>query len=164
MDSLWAPWRMSYLTSAPAGGCVFCEAQRGEERDKLLLHRGRRCFVLLNRYPYANGHAMIAPLGHIATLSELDPETRGEILELLVRAEGALRAEYRPHGFNVGMNIGRCAGAGVEGHLHLHLVPRWDGDTNFMTTTGGTRVLPEDLTVTWERLRRHFQQGLQGAP
>jgi len=165
MDTLWAPWRMEYLTAGPGGGgCIFCEALRGGDPEKLVLHRGRTNFVLLNRYPYANGHAMIAPLAHVGRLAELDPETGAEMIALLLRLEAALRAEYGPHGFNVGMNVGRCAGAGVEGHLHLHVVPRWDGDTNFMTTTAGSRVLPEELAVTWARLRRHFSPAGEGTP
>ena len=165
MRSLSAPWRMPYLmTSGSGGGCIFCEALDGDDRDRLVLHRGRTGFVLLNRYPYSSGHAMVAPIAHEGELSALGEECLAEMMALLVRLEAALRAEYGPQGFNVGMNLGRCAGAGVEGHVHLHLVPRWSGDTNFMTTTAETRVLPEELTATWERLRRHFGPDGGGAP
>ena len=165
MRSLPAPWRMPYLmTSGSGGGCIFCEAVEGDDRDKLVLHRGRTAFVLLNRYPYCSGHAMVAPVAHEGELSALGEECIAEMMGLLVKLEAAVRAEYGAQGFNVGMNLGRCAGAGVEDHLHIHLVPRWAGDTSFMTTTAELRVLPEDLTVTWERLRRHFDPPEPAAP
>jgi ATP adenylyltransferase len=151
---------MPYLleSGSGGGGCIFCEALEGDELDKLVLHRGRTSFVLLNRYPYSNGHAMVAPVAHEPDLPALDPVCVAEMMELLVKLEAALRAEYHAQGFNVGMNLGGCAGAGIEQHLHMHIVPRWPGDTSFMTTTAETRVLPEALEATWEKLRRHFSR------
>lgn len=161
-DVLFAPWRMTYLTgAAPAGAprCLFCDLQGLGDAEALIVERGARVYAVLNRYPYSNGHVMVAPFAHRATLPELTAEERGELIELAARLEGALRAEYAPQGLNAGLNLGKCAGAGVPGHLHMHLVPRWDGDTNFMTVVGGTRVVPEELDVTYRRLRTRL-----GAP
>lgn len=154
-DVLFTPWRMDYLTgNAPAStGCLFCELQGLGDAEALIVHRGDRVFAVLNRYPYSNGHVMVVPRAHKASLGELDRAERCELMDAAARLEGALRADYAPHGLNAGLNLGKCAGAGVPGHLHLHLVPRWDGDTNFMTVIGATRVVPEDLGVTWHRLR-----------
>jgi ATP adenylyltransferase len=136
---------------------VFCAAaQSSDDKAVLVVHRGRRNFVILNRFPYTSGHIMVVPFEHAATLEELPDETLVELIRLARAAERHLRAVYRPEGLNLGMNIGRSAGAGIAGHVHLHALPRWNGDTNFMTVVGETRVLPEDLEATWEKLRRAF--------
>ncbi|HYM80626.1 MAG TPA: HIT domain-containing protein [Candidatus Limnocylindria bacterium] len=153
---LWAPWRMTYVRGAhePAG-CLFCRAARGRsDRAHLILARRPHALLLLNRYPYNPAHAMVAVTRHVGRFQRLTAAERDDVLSLLAAAERALEAEYRPHGINVGANLGRVAGAGFPGHLHLHLVPRWDGDTNFMPVIGGTKVLPEALGKTWQRLRR----------
>lgn len=158
MDHLWTPWRYQYISHADDNAeCVFCVAARpADDRARLVVHRGAHCYVLLNRYPYTSGHIMVAPYAHLASLAELPEATAGELMTLARRAEMALRAAYSPEGLNLGINLGKCAGAGVAGHLHLHALPRWTGDANFMTTVGETRVLPEDLDVTWEKLSRAF--------
>lgn len=154
MDRLWTPWRLSYVTSsgAPRPQCVFCDAvERGD--DPLLAWVGQRAFVILNKFPYNNGHLMIVPKRHVARLSELESDELLEIMTLSQAAEQALGTVYGPHGFNLGMNLGRSAGAGIADHLHVHIVPRWDGDTSFMTVFGETRVLPEELPITAARIR-----------
>jgi ATP adenylyltransferase len=155
MDRLFTPWRLAYVTAASRSdlGCIFCEALGRIDEEPLVVARGRRTFVILNKYPYNNGHVMIVPHRHTAELSALDAEELAEMMALAQRMERALTALYHPHGFNVGLNLGKPAGAGVLDHLHLHVVPRWNGDTNFMTVLGDTRVLPEDLSVTADRLR-----------
>ena len=156
LDRLWAPWRMTYIRrAAKPEGCLFCRVARGraDKRD-LVLARTPNALLMLNRYPYNPAHLMVAVKRHAAQFHELDAAERTELLELTAVAERALAAEYAPHGVNYGLNAGRVAGAGFPGHLHLHLVPRWDGDTNFMPTVAETRVLPESLERTWERLRR----------
>jgi ATP adenylyltransferase len=155
VDYLWTPWRYHYITAPDApSGCVFCTAAAGsDDRASLIVHRAKRNFIILNRYPYTNGHVMIVPFDHAASLDSLDDETLVEMTMLARRMERGLRAIYQPDGLNAGMNLGKAAGAGIAGHLHLHMLPRWTGDTNFMTVTGETRVLPEELGVTWERLR-----------
>ena len=158
MDRLWTPWRYQYITKAAAvseGGCIFCAKSReaGEDDANLVVHRGERNFILLNLFPYSCGHLMIAPHEHVASLAEAAEDTAAEMMALARRAERVLRAVYRCPGLNLGMNLGECAGAGVAGHIHLHVVPRWPGDANFMTTTAETRVLPEDLATTLRRVR-----------
>ncbi|MBI1355353.1 MAG: HIT domain-containing protein [Acidobacteria bacterium] len=156
MDHLWSPWRYSYIKAAPSSGCVFCEiAQAPPEQDRelLVVLRAESNFVVLNRYPYTSGHAMVIPYRHHGTLEEASAETAQEMMLLTQRLEAALRKLYRAEGVNLGMNIGRAAGAGVAGHIHMHALPRWVADANFMTTVGETRVLPEDLDTTWVRLR-----------
>lgn len=149
METLFAPWRLSYLVSEKPAGCIFCDALGDpDDAESLVVHRGRRVFSMLNRYPYANGHVMVAPVAHEARLSESDDATLAELIGEIARAQEILRGLYRPAGFNVGANFGRAGGAGVEDHYHFHVVPRWDGDTNFMTVTGGTRVVPEELPET----------------
>jgi ATP adenylyltransferase len=162
MDSLFAPWRFAYLVQAKTeNGCVFCSVAGGEAgADDLVVHRGRHNFVILNLYPYNNGHLMIVPRAHVASPSASTPEQRSEMTELAVVVEEILRDIYHPDGLNLGMNLGRAAGAGIAHHYHLHVVPRWSGDTNFMTVTAGTRVIPEDLTTTRDRIRRSFAQRL----
>jgi ATP adenylyltransferase len=160
MHHLWAPWRLSYVTKTGAAEdddrCVFCEEVVGSTPSSLTLHRGDRCFVILNKYPYSNGHLMVVPRRHIGRLSEAAPDELTELMALTRTAEMALTEAYAPHGLNVGMNLGRPAGAGVVGHLHIHVVPRWNGDTNFMTVTADTRVVPEEPAQTVERLRPIF--------
>lgn len=158
MDYLWSPWRYQYIAqpSEPAV-CLFCEHPRNpRDEDHWVLHRGRLSFALLNLYPYTTGHLMVAPYEHLPYISDVPLETFAEMARLLQTAEKALRAEYRPDGLNAGINIGKSAGAGVAGHLHLHLLPRWQGDTNFMTAIAETRVLPEDLATTYRKLRPYF--------
>ena len=159
VDHLWSPWRLQYVTGGTTPpGCVFCLADTGNDptQASLLVHRGATCYVILNLFPYNNGHLMVVPGRHIATLGEATPEELQELMLLTQRAEGVLRSAYAPHGLNVGINIGKAAGAGVADHLHIHLVPRWNGDTNFMTTVGESRVLPESLDGSAARLRPLF--------
>jgi len=158
---LWAPWRSSYLSSISSEerkGCIFCDMLRNgrSDRENLIVYRGRKVFVVLNRYPYIAGHIMIVPYRHVSTPEELDEEERKEMMDVLSLSLAALKASYRPDGVNVGMNLGRAAGAGVEGHLHMHVVPRWVGDANFMSVVGDTRVISESLSASYERLREAF--------
>ena len=155
MDRLWTPWRYRYVTSAtPDDQCIFCRiAASSDDPGNYVVLRAERNFVLLNLYPYTNGHLMIAPYEHVPSLTEAHAETLAELMSLTVRAEKALRDIYRPGGLNLGMNLGQCAGAGVVGHIHMHVLPRWPGDASFMTAVGETRVLPEDLETTWKRLK-----------
>lgn len=157
MDRLWAPWRLSYVTAAqvPATDCVFCDPSAGREID-LVVFRGERSYVILNLYPYNNGHLMVVPDRHLGALEALTPDEQTELMRLTRLSEMVLNEAYKPQGINVGINLGKAAGAGIENHLHIHLVPRWSGDTNFMTAVGETRVLPEDLTATAARLRPIF--------
>jgi ATP adenylyltransferase len=161
MDYLWTPWRYQYITAfGEPGECIFCAAARAaEDRAPLVVHRGQRSFVMLNRYPYTSGHFMIAPYQHAPSLVELDDETLAEMMRFARDGERHLRALYKPDGLNIGFNIGKSAGAGVAGHVHLHVLPRWTGDTSFMTTIGETRILPEELGMTWERLRAAWETG-----
>jgi len=162
MDYLWSPWRYRYVADATKDDrCIFCDALAlGDDAKALIVHRGKKNFVILNRFPYTTGHVMIVPLAHVGELSHCDTETLAEMMRIAQRVQAALAAAYNPEGYNLGMNLGRCAGAGVTGHLHLHLLPRWSGDTNFMTAVSETRVEPEDLEVTYAKLRR----ALQGDP
>jgi ATP adenylyltransferase len=157
MEKLFSPWRLRYIRATGRGrhrGCVFCRAARGRrDRTNLVLLRGSRNYIILNKYPYNNGHMMIVPYAHVPSLKDAPPETLQEIMALAVRCETVLRAAYRPTGINLGMNLGRSAGAGIQNHFHLHIVPRWDGDTNFMSVVHGTRVIPESLQATYRRLR-----------
>lgn len=149
---LWAPWRIEYITRPKEGECIFCAAAAGDDAGGLVVERGARCFTLLNSYPYASGHVMIAPYRHLAGLEDLDdPELLG-LMRLARRAMQGLREVMSPDGFNVGLNLGAVAGAGVADHLHLHVVPRWQGDTNFMPVLADTRVLPQALNATRELL------------
>ncbi len=148
-------------SGSPSGRCIFCAALDSpdlESAPSLVLFEGSRCFVILNKYPYSNGHLMVVPRRHIASLAEAAPDELHELMSLTQRAEIALGQAYAPDGLNVGINLGRPAGAGVPGHLHIHVVPRWNGDTNFMTVTADTRVVPEGLGQTAERLRPIFAQ------
>jgi ATP adenylyltransferase len=160
MDRLWSPWRYQYISKANREEeCIFC-AKPAESRDEqnYIVHRGKRCFVLLNLYPYTSGHLMIAPYEHVATLEDALLESLLEMMRLTREAERHLRRVYRPEGLNMGMNIGKCAGAGVAGHIHMHVLPRWTGDANFMSTVGETRVLPEDLAETHRKLSQAFSE------
>jgi ATP adenylyltransferase len=156
MDRLWTPWRYRYISKAdPSTGCIFCiKAGENNDAENYILHRGKLNFILLNLFPYTNGHLMIAPYQHVPTMEETPEETLAEMMRFTRRAEANLRAVYRPDGLNIGMNIGTSAGAGVAGHIHMHAVPRWTGDANFMSTVGETRVLPEELPVTYEKLSK----------
>jgi ATP adenylyltransferase len=158
MDYLWTPWRFAYVTTADrAPTCVFCDKlTAGDDQREYIVHRGQLNYIVLNIFPYTVGHLLIVPYRHIANMIEATPEELTELITLTQRSEQALRNVYHPHGINVGMNIGRSAGAGVAGHLHLHILPRWDADSNFMSIVAETRVLPEDLAVTWEKLRGEF--------
>jgi ATP adenylyltransferase len=164
MEHLWSPWRLAYITgSGQPTGCVFCpdtfdDAARQAEFDSLVLHRGSHCFVILNLFPYNSGHLMVVPHRHISSLAEATAGELGELIEMTRRAEMALTEAYEPHGMNMGINLGKPAGAGVLGHVHMHVVPRWNGDTNFMSVVGQTRVLPEELPVTAARLRPIFER------
>ncbi len=191
MDYLWTPWRFNYVTGAESAtrsgvpevlaswpgdhGCVFCNLlasidhsiANGMDREKAeeaggLVFRAKSCFVCLNAYPYTSGHLMVVPYAHLDRLAALPAETAHELMDLAQLTEQALERVYTPHGYNFGMNIGKAAGAGVAGHLHLHAMPRWTGDTSFMTTVSETRVLPEDLDTTWKRMRQAFGE-IQGA-
>ena len=158
MDRLWAPWRLSYVTAAPApADCIFCDACASHDAELLLL-RGTHSYVVLNLYPYNNGHLMVVPNRHLSSLQALTPAEQAELMHLARLSEMALGEAYSPHGINVGINLGKAAGAGIENHLHIHLVPRWSGDTNFMTAVGETRVLPEELAATVARLKPIFER------
>jgi ATP adenylyltransferase len=151
---------MKYVTTADkASGCILCEAREGAgDAERLMVHRGEAAFILMNLYPYNSGHVMVAPHRHIAMLSQATPEELSEIMALARRLEEAIREVYRPDGINLGMNLGRSAGAGVPDHLHLHMVPRWSGDTSFMTVVGETRVIPEEPEQSCARLRARFSR------
>ncbi|MGD0165697.1 MAG: HIT domain-containing protein [Gaiellaceae bacterium] len=152
-DPLWAPWRLEYVSSAnEQEGCIFCRASATPGEDSLIVHRGESAFVLLNRFPYSSGHLMVAPFRHIGDIARLSSEEAGEIHELTVRALEVLSAVLQPDGFNLGWNLGRMAGAGVVDHVHEHVVPRWQGDTNFMPVLADVRVIPEHLQATQARL------------
>jgi ATP adenylyltransferase len=158
MDYLWSPWRYQYIAQVTTGKqpeCFFCEAVKGDrDEESLLVYRGKKMFVILNRYPYTSGHVMVVPYAHVAELNLCEPAALLEMMELTQRVEKAFQANYKPDGMNLGMNLGKAAGAGVVGHLHLHMLPRWFGDTNFMTVTGEARVHPETLKTTYEKLKK----------
>ncbi len=158
MDYLFTPWRYAYITGADkAPGCVFCDKLR-ENNDKqaLIVHRGEHCFVILNAFPYTSGHTMIVPYEHIDELRKLSAPAAQEMMSLTQRLEGILRELYHPDGLNLGMNLGKAAGAGVAGHIHMHILPRWIADANFASVIGETRVLPEDLDTTYRRIKEKF--------
>src|SRR6185295_7709957 len=158
MNHLWSPWRMEYIeNNNKPDGCVFCLAQGMEDSaENLIAFRGERSYVILNRYPYTSGHLMVIPFEHQPNLEELDAETRAEMMELTARSMTVLRKIYNPQAFNMGANIGEAAGAGVKEHVHIHIVPRWAGDTNFMSAVAETRVLPEALEDTYQRVKAAF--------
>ncbi|MEK6280956.1 MAG: HIT domain-containing protein [Acidobacteriota bacterium] len=162
MDRLWSPWRSEYITSGAADsesrGCVFCEIGNLPDQDdaNLVVHRGLHAFIVLNLYPYTSGHLLIVPFEHVGDLDDAAKQITDEMMDLTKLSQKALREVYQPSGFNVGMNLGKAAGAGIAEHIHIHILPRWIGDTNFITTVGETRVLPEDLTTTYKKLRNKF--------
>ncbi|HYJ47071.1 MAG TPA: HIT domain-containing protein [Pyrinomonadaceae bacterium] len=164
MDRLWSPWRYDYINSGSSGekskpsGCVFCSMleSEGSDESKFIIARARHNFVVLNIYPYISGHLMVVPFAHLSEIAAAPKETTDEMMDLCKRAQSVLGEVYRPDGFNLGMNLGRAAGAGVADHFHMHLMPRWTGDTNFMTTVGNTRVHPEDLATTYRKLLGKF--------
>lgn len=162
MDRLWSPWRGEYIATATTSdspdSCVLCEIQADPANDEknFVLHRAQFNFVVLNIHPYTSGHLMIVPYQHLAKLDAAAKEITDELMDLTKRAETAIREAYQPDGLNLGMNLGKAAGAGIAGHIHVHILPRWNGDTNFMTTVAGTRLLPEDLTTTFKKLRGRF--------
>jgi ATP adenylyltransferase len=164
MERLWTPWRLAYVTEAstPAPGCIFCAALAGLDGDPLVVHRATRSYVILNKFPYNNGHLMVVPHRHVGRLAELDSVEVGELMQLTQLAERVLAAVYAPHGFNMGLNLGTAAGAGIADHLHMHVVPRWNGDTNFISVVGETRILPEELPATADRLRGAFRSASGG--
>jgi ATP adenylyltransferase len=154
MKVLWAPWRMAYVggAEAPPSGCIFCAGAEIDRRSRLVLWEGPQALVMLNKYPYASGHLLVAPRAHVPQPTDLSPADFAALSEALQRAVGLVREEYRPDGMNLGMNLGRSGGAGIEGHIHWHVVPRWSGDTNFMSVLGDVRVMPEHLETTYDRL------------
>ncbi len=161
MDHLWSPWRLPYVTGTDRRtDCVFCAAMEDETSDdaSLIVFQSRLSFIILNKYPYNNGHLLIVPHRHISTVTDATPDELSEMMALARLSEIALREAYNPHGMNMGINLGKPAGAGILDHLHMHVVPRWNGDTNYMTVVGQTRVLPEELFVTSERLRPIFDR------
>ncbi|MEP7356832.1 MAG: HIT domain-containing protein [Anaerolineales bacterium] len=164
MEHLWSPWRMAYLRkedgSGEPDGCIFCDlpAEQDDART-LIVRRGRLAYVILNRYPYNNGHLLVVPFQHTPSLENLDPATLAEIMALVNESLAALRAMYGAEAFNLGANIGAAAGAGIASHVHMHVVPRWPGDTNFLSTLAGTRVIPEDLQDTYRLARQHWPGG-----
>ncbi len=164
MEIKFTPWRMTYIKSGdstPFDGCVLCglhQAMATEDSNNLVLYRGQRCYVVMNLYPYNTAHLMVVPYDHTADLPGLDAATAQELFDLTRHCTRLIDQEYHPHGFNLGMNLGRTAGAGIDEHLHMHIVPRWNGDANFMPIVGGTKLIPEGLEQTYGRLRPHFVQ------
>jgi ATP adenylyltransferase len=156
MQVLWAPWRMGYIERPAARGCIFCAATSGDPRDRLLLGTTPGSLVMLNRFPYQNGHLMVAPRRHAAVLHDLPDDEHADLSETLRRSVRMLGEVFNPNGFNVGLNLGACAGAGIADHLHWHIVPRWDGDTNFMPVVADVKVMPQHLLTTYDRLRPAF--------
>ena len=159
MERLWAPWRMTYIkgVNKEEEGCIFCtKPSQTNDKENLLLYRGKKCFVLMNLFPYNNGHLMIIPYKHTSDILDIDKETSNEMWELLSLSKKVLTTVMTPEGFNIGMNIGRNAGAGIDQHIHLHIVPRWNGDTNFMPVIGETKVISQALNETYDALLPHF--------
>ena len=160
MDYLWTPWRYTYITSTKeAPGCVFCHSKdEKDDRKAGIVYRGEHCYICLNAFPYTSGHVMVIPYEHLDELRKLPEDAAHEMMDLCQRTETVLRTLYHPDGINLGMNIGAAAGAGIAGHVQMHVLPRWIADANFMTVVGETRVLPESLDVTWERMRKAFER------
>jgi ATP adenylyltransferase len=158
MQQLWAPWRITYITNEKEDGCIFCNRQHdGDDQERLVLHRGKHTIVMLNKYPYNNGHLMVAPKRHVGSLEDLKPEEMNELMAAIRRCCVLLKKTLTPDGFNIGANLGTVAGAGIEDHIHFHVVPRWLGDTNFMPILAETRVIPEHLAETYNRLSELFK-------
>ncbi|MDX9714741.1 MAG: HIT domain-containing protein [Dissulfurispiraceae bacterium] len=155
----WAPWRIEYIISEKPDECIFCIPKTpGDDKNSLILYRGKEVFVIMNKYPYNNGHLMVVPYQHASTLDELQPSTHAEMMSLTSYCTACLKEAFRPEGFNIGMNIGSAAGAGIKEHLHIHIVPRWAGDTNFMTVLGEVRVIPEHIIETYNKLYPLFNE------
>lgn len=163
MENLWAPWRLAYIKSADRineDGCVFCDLpsdKKENDRKNLIVYRSKESFVILNKYPYNGGHLLVVPYKHTNSLDDLSSSEMLELMQMLQESLKALQAAFGPHGYNIGMNLGRPAGAGIEGHLHFHVVPRWNGDTNFMPVVGHTKVISSGCDETWKKLRPHFE-------
>jgi ATP adenylyltransferase len=155
MDYLWTPWRYAYVTTAEkASGCVFCDLpKQGNDAKAGIVHRGEHCYIVLNSFPYTPGHVMVVPFAHLDELQKLPTAAAQEMMAMTQHMEGVLRQLYTPDGINVGMNIGKAAGAGVAGHIHMHVLPRWVADANFVSVVGETRILPETLEMTWKRIK-----------
>ncbi|SVA13597.1 uncharacterized protein METZ01_LOCUS66451 [marine metagenome] len=159
MDKLWAPWRIEYIRSPKEDGCIFCiKSQETNDRNNLVLYRGKEAFVLMNLYPYSNGHLMISPYQHTSETDDLSSACNSEIMDMANKSMSILSKTFNAEGFNFGANFGKAGGAGIEEHLHYHIVPRWTGDTNFMPVTGGTRVLVEGLQESWDLLKPKFNE------
>ncbi len=159
MNALFAPWRLEYISRAEeSAGCIFCTLPRedGRDRENLIVHRAKHCFHILNRFPYASGHLMVVPYAHVDDLAQLDTEAFAELHLELLHAQQVMREAFSPHGMNVGMNLGRAAGAGIADHVHYHVVPRWNGDTNFMPVLADVKMIPEHLLATHDRLRQKY--------
>jgi len=161
MKIIWAPWRMKYVQGIgegdTSGECIFCiKPKQNADRENLILHRGARCFIILNLYPYTNGHLLVVPYRHTANIGDLNAETACELWELVNMSTKALTEAFHPDGFNIGMNIGRTAGAGIDRHIHMHIVPRWNGDTNFLPVIGGAKVISQGVLDTYDALRPYF--------
>lgn len=156
MDYLWTPWRYAYVTRAPkAGDCIFCDlAKSQDDAASHIVYRGQHCFIILNTYPYTPGHVMVIPFAHLDELRKLPTAAANEMMHLLQRMEAVLRSLYTPDGVNLGMNIGKAAGAGVADHIHIHILPRWVADANFVSVIGETRILPETLDITYQRIKK----------
>lgn len=161
IDKLWAPWRMEYIRALKAeeDGCIFCEKPAADnDRDNLILYRGKHCFIIMNRYPYNNAHLMVVPYQHVDNSHDLDRETRNEVMELADKTMALLSDTIHAQGFNFGANIGAAAGAGIREHIHFHVIPRWTGDTNFMPVIGHTKVMVQGLHDTYDELKPLFDQ------
>ena len=157
MERLWAPWRLQYVTQEKPAGCVFCDKpQAGDDRAAHIVHRGALAYVMLNTFPYNNGHLMVAPFAHLSALEDLPPATLHEMMDLAQQCTRAFKIAFHPDGCNIGFNLGAAAGAGIKDHLHLHLVPRWQGDTNFMPVIADVRVIPQSLDQSYEQLVEAF--------
>jgi len=157
MDTLWAPWRIDYILSPKESGCFFCRfLAENDDPKRLILHRGKKTFVIMNYYPYNNGHLLVAPYAHVADLSAIDNQTHLELMQIIDRSTRILQDCLKADGFNIGLNLGSVAGAGVRDHLHFHIVPRWNGDTNFMPILGHTKVVSEGLQETYLKLKKYF--------
>ncbi|MBN2653853.1 MAG: HIT domain-containing protein [Nitrospirae bacterium] len=159
LTTLWAPWRMEYIISEKPGECIFCiPTSANEDKDRLVLHRGKEVFVIMNRYPYNNGHLMVVPYQHASSLDDLKATALDEMMRMTSLCTTFLKEAFRPEGFNIGINLGSAAGAGIKEHLHIHIVPRWAGDTNFITVLGEVRVIPEHIVATYEKLYPLFNK------
>ncbi|MDZ7386331.1 MAG: HIT domain-containing protein [candidate division KSB1 bacterium] len=159
MDALWAPWRMEYIKAEKPKGCIFCDKQKQtNDRQNLIPYRGKHCFIILNYYPYNNGHLMIVPYRHVSDLGDLTAEEQSEMMALIARSTRVLQSTLHPQGFNIGFNLGKVAGAGIEDHVHCHVVPRWQGDTNYMPIIGHTKVVPDALENTCALLEGAFAE------